>query len=129
MQHEQHQNAEMLAKKCSNRTLEKIVIAHNNNPVGYHDFCKSLPCKIVGVGVHDNVMFWILDSDFSIWLKPSSTCSWREKASNCTRIKMVTDKGDVCYDDPRGFSLRAIEFLPNRSATIERLRLLKEQTK
>lgn len=122
-----YENAEMLAKKCSNRILEKIEIAHNSDPVGYHDFCKSLPCKIVGVGAHNNIMFWILDGGFSIWLTPSTTCDWKEKSSNCTRIKMVTNKGDVCYDDPRGFSAGALEFICSHDATLKKLRTINNE--
>ena len=129
MQHEQHENAETLAKRCSNRTLKKVEIAHSNNPVGYHDFCKSLPCKVVGVGVHHDTIFWILDGDFSIWLKPSTTCSWKEKSTNCTRIKMLMDDGLVCYDDAQGFSVGILEFVYGRSSTIERLQSLRDRSK
>ena len=99
----QHDSAEALAKRCSNRILEKVEVVHNNNPGGYHDFCKSLPCKVVGVGVHHDTIFWILDGDFSIWLRPSITSSWKEKSTNCTRIKMTMNDGLVCYDDAQGF--------------------------
>jgi len=124
MQHEQYENAEMLAKKCSNRMLEKIEIVHKNDPAGYHDFCKSLPCKIVGVGIHNDLIFWILDGDFSVWLKPSPTCSWKEKPTNCTRIKMVMDDSEICYDDAHGFSVGILEFVSGRSSTLKRLRSL-----
>lgn len=129
MQHEQHDSAEALAKRCSNRILEKVEVVHNNNPGGYHDFCKSLPCKVVGVGVHHDTIFWILDGDFSIWLRPSITSSWKEKSTNCTRIKMTMNDGLVCYDDAQGFSVGILEFVCGRSSTLEKLRSLRDRSK
>ena len=116
--------AEELAKRCSNRTLQAIEIMHKSKPAGYAGFLKSLPCKIIGAGIHDKFVFWILDNDYSVWVAPSTTCSWEDASTNRTRVRIVLDDGEVCYDDPRGFSAGALEFICGRDATLRKLRSL-----
>ena len=115
-----HAMAEAMAMRCSNRKLQSIELEYTNSPVISEKFLASIPCKIVGAGIHKDSIFWILNNDFSIWSTPSSTGVWKESSNNHTRIKIVLDDGIVCYND-RSKSV-AFEIVQGKKAALEKLK-------
>jgi len=116
-----HAMAEMLAKRCSNRILQKIELEYKDSPVISDKFLASTPCKIIGAGVHKDSIFWILNNDFTIWSTPSSTGAWKEVSNKHTRIKIILDDGEICYND-RSKSV-IFELVQGRKAALEKLQM------
>jgi len=114
-----HVMAEAMAKRCSNRVLQKIELEYRDSPVISEEFLSSIPCKIIGAGIHKDSIFWILNNDFSIWCTPSPTGTWKETSNKHTRIKVILNDGEVCYND-RNKSV-AFELVQGRKAILEKL--------
>ena len=72
--------AHQLAERVSNRTIKSIEIVsgrYTKKPIeNIEKFEDDLPIKIQGAGVHGKFIFFLLNSQWSIWNTLGMTGSW-----------------------------------------------------
>lgn len=117
-----HENAESLAKICSNKIMLDFEVLEGPVPEFYQDFRASLPTKVVGVGVHEKSIFWILDGNFFLWFNTNASASWREDAGKHAKIKICLNDKTLHYNK-KGKSI-GLELFNRRDKMLNRLQSL-----
>ena len=117
-----YETAEALAKSCSNKIILDLEIIAAPKPELFKDFCESLPAKVVGVGVHEKSIFWILDGDFFLWFNTTAAATWREDPGKHAKVKIrLNDK--ILHYNKKGNS-SGFELINGRKKMLDRLQSL-----
>ena len=112
--------AESLAKTYSNKIILDLEMIGTQEPELYQSFRESLPAKVVGIGVHEKNIFWILDGDFFLWFSTNSTATWREDPGKHAKVKICLNDAILHYNK-KGVS-SGLELINGRKKMLERLR-------
>ena len=112
--------AEELARTCSNKIILDLEMINTSEPEFYETFRESLPAKVVGVGVHEKSVFWILDGDFFLWFTTTVAATWRETPGKHAKVKILLNDKTLHYNK-KGTS-SGLELINGREKMLDRLR-------
>ena len=115
--------AHQLAERVSNRTIKSIEIVsgrYTKKPIeNIEKFEDDLPIKIQGAGVHGKFIFFLLNSQWSIWNTLGMTGSWSSDLKKHSRVKFCLDEGERYYNDQRNFG--TLKFVQGKQPLVKKL--------
>ena len=119
-------NTVALAKAVSESSLLGVKVESGRYTrtqlIGFEDFSRSLPCKVLGAGCHGKFIYVMFNNGWNLWSTLGMTGVWSERESKHTRFSMTTNKSKVYYNDIRNFG--TLKFVYGKSELLKKLKTL-----
>ncbi len=97
-----------LAQVVSGRYLDDVKILSGRYTKkeipGLSELIKSLPTRVIGVGVHGKFLYWVLQNGYFLYSSLGMTGHWGSKKQKHSRVLLkFSDESEVYYTDQRNF--------------------------
>ena len=96
-----------LSKIIKNKQLNDIVINSGRyskkSPVGFNDFVKILPAKIIDVNCKGKFIWIELDNGYKIWNTLGMTGGWKKNKNKHSHFTYIFNDFEIYYEDMRNF--------------------------
>ncbi len=107
-----------MSKKISGKTIKSVTVLsgrYTKKPIsGFEDISRSLPTKVVGVGVHGKFLYVITDSSVNLWSTLGMTGQWSSGETKHSRVKIqFTDAEPLYFNDQRNFGTLKFVYGPS----------------
>lgn len=96
-----------LSKIIKNKQLNTIIINSGRyskkSPVGFNDFIKQLPSKIIDVNCKGKFIYIELDNGYKIWNTLGMTGGWKKNKNKHSHFTFKFNDFEIYYEDVRNF--------------------------